>query len=873
VVERRGETLLHYRLIEKIGEGGMGEVYRARDLQLDRDVAIKILPTAVAGDPERMARFEREAKTLAALNHPGIATVYGLHAQDGTHLMAMEFVSGMDLSQRIAGGKLPMPAALKLADQIAEALEAAHDRGIVHRDLKPSNIMVTPGGKVKVLDFGLARSVGQEPSQDPSLLSKSPTLTSPATEEGTILGTAAYMSPEQARGESAEHQTDIWAFGVVLYELIVGKRPFGGKTVSDILAAVLKEEPNWSALPAETPIRVRRTLRRCLAKDRTRRFHHIADARLELLETEDEPDVETGHRMPVWMWGLVVVVGAIGLVAGSQLGGNDASVPELPHREYAVTLPDLSRSDWTRPVISPDGKRLVYRIKDQLMIRDLGTLEDQPVADGEDGNAPFWSPDGNWLAFARDSRLWKVPAVGGSPVMLCELPDPGRMMSGAWGNRDRIAISIWRDAIFELPAQGGVPEVLVEPDSTIGVDFQSILYLPDGETLLITPHPEQTWSVTGVNMGKILAFRDGEARVVLGDLESLHCHALAWSTSGHLVYSQPYGSRGIWAVPFSPDRLQPTGKPFLLTPNAEDPSTSRDGTLVYVADRPDAKYELVWLDRQGEVVGRVGKPALSLSDPVLSPDGTRVAYSARSDPDGHLKIYVQDLIGGAPVRLTFAERSWMRPEWSPDGRILIFDTGMNTWSTQADGAGEPRELFSGTRPMITPDGRSVIYHDYQEGEELRDVLVRQLDGSGDPVVLLDGPAEEEGRLSPEGDYLAYWSDESDEDEIYLTRYPSGEGKWQISVNGGRWMRWITGGNELIYLDTDGTMMAVGIQREPSLRVAEPVRLFGSERIKLVDPSLGFAVSRDGERFLMVRRIPQAGDEPVIVVVQNWLAEF
>jgi len=867
-----GKSLAHYRILEKIGAGGMGEVYRARDTKLDRDVAIKMLPEAVAGNPERLARFEREAKTLAALNHSGIATVFGLHDQDGTRFMAMELVPGSDLSHMISKRELPLRDALDLAIQIAEALEAAHEQGIVHRDLKPSNIMVTPDGKAKVLDFGLARSAGSQTSSDSLPLSQSPTMTSLETVDGAILGTAAYMSPEQARGHTADRRADIWAFGAVLYEMLTGKRPFRGETVSDTLAAVLKEEPDWSSLPPRTPATVRRTLRRCLAKDRKHRFHHIADARLELLEVGKEPEPETGSRMPAWAWALIVVAAAAAtLFAGSRFGSDDTTVPELPHRQFAIPLPGLSESDWTRPVIAPDGKRLAYRLKDQLMIRNLDALEDRAVAGGKGGNAPFWSPDGAWLAFARDAKLWKVSATGGPPVMLCDLPDRGKLMSGAWSNRDRIAISIWRDAIFEVPAQGGAPQVLMEPDSTIGKDFQNILYLPDGETLLTLPHPQEKWGVNGVNMGKIVAVRDGKAQIVLEDEESLHCHDIAWSLTGHLLYTRSWTNVGIWAVPFSPEQLLATGKPFLVVGNADVPSVAGDGTLAYRPDQPDAKQELIWVDRRGEVLGTAGKPAELLRRPALSPDGTRVTYSARSDP-GKRDIYIRDLAGGAPVRLTFSG-GWSRPEWSPDGRLLIFDSGSQIAAKRADGTGELRELFAGSRPTITPDGRHVIYHHWQEGKELRDVLIRPLDGSGEPVALVDGPTEEEGRLSPEGDYLAYESNETGRDEIYLTRYPTGEGKWQVSTQGGQQFRWVADGNELIYLDTKGALMAVEIQRKPALHIAEPVQLFYSKRNEFVDPNQGFDISPDGERLLMVRRIPETGDEPTIVVVQNWLAGF
>jgi len=395
-----GKMLQHYRLVEPIGKGAMGEVWKAVDTTLDREVALKILPEPFAADTERLDRFEREAKLLASVNHPNIAEIYGLHNVEQVRFLTMELLAGEDLAERLDRGPLHVDDALSIAGQVAEALEAAHDAGVVHRDLKPANVVISPDDKVKVLDFGLAKTMSSSSASRLSGSSGSshahPTVTSGGTEAGTIMGTAAYMSPEQARGRDADQRADIWAFGVMLFELLTGERPFRGETTSDTLAAVLREDPDWSALPTGTPPAVRRLLQRCLAKDKRKRLHHMADARLELLETDTAEDAHTPSRssLPAWAWGLIVVLAtAAALFVGSRLRSTDTTFAELPQRKYAITLPQLSEKDWSRPVISPDGKRLAYRIKGRLMIRDLDALEDRVVTGGEGGNAPFWSDE------------------------------------------------------------------------------------------------------------------------------------------------------------------------------------------------------------------------------------------------------------------------------------------------------------------------------------------------------------------------------------------------------------------------------------------------------------------------------------------------
>ncbi len=866
------QLLLHYRIVDKIGEGGMGAVWKALDTQLDREVAIKVLPEQFALDAERLARFEREAKLLASLNHPNIAGIYGLHSADGIRFLSMELVHGEDLQQRLARGPLSMEDGLSAAGQIAEALEAAHDNGVIHRDLKPANVVINNEGQVKVLDFGLAKALDPSTgsgSADPSL---SPTLTSAGTVAGVILGTAAYMSPEQARGHTADRRADIWSFGVLLHEMITGKPMFTGETISDTLAAVLRADVDLGDLPSSAPPGLKHLLQRCLDRNRKTRLQAIGEARIALEQnfagevdtvTKAEAAFSLRRLLP---WAIALAGFAVAVFAMT-LGTGQGTEFDAPLRRFVIEDDHLEFWRWNKPVISPDGKRIAYRSGQSLVIRDLDSLEPRVVPGSEGVRAPFWSPDSAFLAFDADGKLWKVPAKGGQPVMICELPGRSRILAGAWSSKGRIAMASWRGSIYTVSPQGGDPVEQVKLDPETEVDFHTLMYLPDGETLVTTPHNLEQETRKWQDLGEVVAIR-GNQRTSLLQSADYTFRGIAWSTDGHLIYERGGANEGVWAAPFDPDSLERTGEPILIAPEGADPSVSEEGTLTWIRNRKGTLFELFMVDREGNDLGSLGQPAESMGAPSFSPDGKQVAYSATHNEN--IDIWIQELSGGAPARLTFATTEEERPRWSPDGRTVIFDSDFKVAVKSVDGTGEMKTLFQGTRPRITPDGKQVLYH-HRDKRDDRDIWIRPLDGTGEPRLILGSEAEEIGYVSPAGDYLAYLSDESEVREIYLTRFPDGTGKWQVS-NGGAWSaHWAKGGDELIYRDVSGDIMSVPVRSSPSLHIGVPQVLIPDAADDQSLRALGLDVTPDGERFVMVRRVRSEDNQPGIVVVQNWLA--
>jgi serine/threonine-protein kinase len=886
----------------------MGQVFRARDTKLDRDVAIKILPEAFAHDADRLARFTREAKTLASLNHPNIAGIYGLEESGGITALVMELVDGDDLSQRIAKSAIPIDEALPIAKQIAEALEAAHEQGIIHRDLKPANVKVRPDGTVKVLDFGLAKAF--EPGGTSAQATMSPTLSIHATQAGVILGTAAYMSPEQAAGKAVDKRSDLWAFGVVLTEMLTGRQVFAGETVSHVLASVLKDEPDWTTLPPNTPAPIRRLLRRCLVKDRKRRFADAADATLEIDDALTTAGAESPVRdatasrppIPTVLWALAAgaLAAAAAALATSALM-RPAPPPAVQTSRFVVTPPAaqaLAVSGFNRDLaISPDGSHLVYMAgaQAQLMVRAIDRLDAEALPGIISGYAPFLSPDGRWIGFfttGAGTEMKKVSITGGSPVPLCRIK--GRAFGASWGDDDTIvfATNDPSTGLLRVSARGGEPKVLTTPDPAKGEDdhlFPSVL--PGGRGVLFTI------TATGGNADAQIAVLDlqtaRQTTLIRGASHADYVH------TGHVIYAMTGTLR---AVRFDLATLTLRGDPVpvveqvqTLATGAANFSVSRNGTLVYVPNgtgvATGTSRSLVWVTRRGSEES-IPAPARAYFHPRLSPDGKRLALAIQ---DQELDIWTWDFARRALERMTFGPASELFPVWTPDGGSLLFGssrTGGGIYRQRADMPGAVEQLTTslgglrvGAPHSLSPDGRQLVVT--QVSSKGRDLFLLTVDGftphvagagQAQPLLQLPFASVMNGEISPDGRWLAYQSNESNQDEIYVRPFPAvGDGRWPISTGGGTQPLWAPNGRELFYRHGN-SLLSVPVETTRTFSAGTPTTVFEGPYFS---PPAGLAgrtydVSRDGQRFLMIKDAP-AGDPNAaaasIVVVLNWTEEL
>ncbi|MCZ6879124.1 MAG: protein kinase, partial [Acidobacteria bacterium] len=677
-----GKTISHYKVIEKIGQGGMGEVYRAKDTTLDREVAIKVLPEQFTQDPQRLARFEREAKLLASLNHPNIAAIYGFEHSDSMHFLVLELVPGETLAERVAKGPLPVEEALEVCRQIAEGMEAAHEKGVIHRDLKPANVKVTPEGKVKILDFGLAKAFEAEPPVTD--ISQSPTLTEEMTRAGVILGTAAYMSPEQAKGEAVDKRADIFAFGCVLYELLTGKRTFDGKTITETLGAIIHKEPEWKALPASTPWRIQELLRRCLTKDAHERLRDIAHVRVELNLAlyEPAPELPTGmvsaaqptRRLWAMAVGLVVLTAVVAGL-GVWLFIQPSSPEQTPNRfVIRPSPPVLLVSGFANEVaISPDGRQLVYmgvgEEGSQFYLRSLNDFVDRPIPVPASPNGiVFFSPDSKSIGFFADNKLKKISLAGGSPITLCDVPGGG--FSGDWFEDTIVFIDNSGQGLYRVSANGGEPEML----ATANLDEDEQVYvhpefLPDGKDLLFTIRSSSGFQTA------LLSLETGERKVVLKSARQAR-----YLSTGHLVYEQSR-TGNLRVVPFDLAALEVTGDSVPVVQGVRqgsmwsvDYAISDNGTLVYVPSTSSGNLNrtLVWVDRKGQEEPLAAEPQ-SYQSPRISPDGSRLAITI--DESGGSDVWIYDLEREILTRLTFDPAADHFPVWAPDGQRIVFDSG------------------------------------------------------------------------------------------------------------------------------------------------------------------------------------------------------
>jgi serine/threonine-protein kinase len=856
-----GRTLGHYTIEEQLGAGGMGVVYRATDNKLGRQVAIKVLPERVAKDPERLARFEREARVLASLNHPNIAAIHGLEDFEGHRYLVLELVPGPTLAQRLASGALPIDEALGVCRQVAEALEAAHDKGVVHRDLKPANIKITPEGRVKVLDFGLAKAMA------PGAESSSPdaaTLTLEATQPGTVLGTAAYMSPEQARGKPVDRRADIWAFGCVLYETLAGRRAFPGQTVSDFIASVLTREPDWDALPPATPRNLQALLRHCLHKDLQRRLRDIGDARIEVEEALAAPAapalVEAAAPAARLRWAAAGM--AAGLLAAALVAWllwPAAGSGEVAR--FAIGLPageSLDSGFASSVALSPDGARLVYATGTGLFLRRIDQLEAKLIPGTEGGYHPFFSPDGQWIGFRQAPRLRKVAFSGGAPVTICE--HPGHQGS-SWAP-DGTIIFADMPSLWKVPAAGGAPQVLAAPDTAKGeLSYRFPQILPGGKAVLYTIGASDSESFDDSRIG-VLRLDNGEKKVLVEGGAYAR-----YSPSGHIVYAR---AGALLAAPFDVKRLAITGSPVpfhegvweIVINGAAHFDVSPNGTLVYApGSTAGATRQPVWVDRQGKPQP-LPLPPRAYLHPRLSPDGRQVALEIEGP--GH-NLFTYDLDRGTLTKLTFDGVShW--PLWTPEGKRLTFRswrTGSFTmWWMPADrSAGEERltEIGAMQSPASwSPDGRVVTFNQIS-AETGPDVWVLEMTAERKPRPFAQTRfAEGSPKFSPDGKWIAYCSNESGRLEVYAQPYPGPGPKIQISTEGGSDPVWARNGKELFYRNGD-RMMVVSVTLGPALGASRPRLLWEGHYSHGIGSSCGspgptssnYDVTADGQRFLMI----------------------
>jgi eukaryotic-like serine/threonine-protein kinase len=899
-----GRTLAHYKIDEKIGAGGMGEVYRASDAKLGRNVALKVLPEVFARDPERMARFAREAQLLASLNHPNIAAIYGLEEDGDRRALVLELVEGPTLADRLADGPIPLGEALPIAAQIAEALEAAHEKGIVHRDLKPANVKLGVDGRVKVLDFGLAKALedpatsmsgssagiaADSPTISPSL---SPTITGALTGANVILGTAAYMSPEQARGHSVDKRCDIWAFGVILWEMLAGRRLFDGETVSDTLADVLKTEPDWDAVPRDTPPRIRRLLRRCLAKKPRERLRDIGDARLAITEVlsgvaeAEEPAGAAGgaaaggagRARRRWVLPAVAVVAAVVGATVASLLRTSAPSPEAPLRKYELSLPAGARLGGM--ALAPDGSAVAFVQDGKLQVRALTGLETRELAETSEVEAPFWSPDDQWIAYGSASALWKVPRTGGAPTRIAALNDRQTFTSvagGVWHADGRIFFTSGNGGVFEVSAQGGDPTTAIE----VGPDASDFHHLADlgGRAWAVIVHRKEGYDT-------IAALLPDGTRKVLVQYPGESLYDLSWSPSGYLLFRRTGPAAGVWALPVSLAGVAVAagGDPFLVAPGAEAASVASDGTLAYLRSVPRRETSLAVLDRSGRIVQTLGQPAAYAHFPVFSPDGRQVA--CRIHEGDTRNLWVIDLERGARGRFTHGPGSHNWGTWDATGREFWYynetlSDDDDIYVMDAGGAGEPRVVTKGWLPNPSPDGHWLLFARPTAGTWSCDIWVLDLRTEGaEPRKLVATPANEfVPAPSPTDPLVAYSTDGSGRFDVYLTTYPEVHGNWLASTAGGWIPRWRGDGRELFYAVGD-SIMSVDVDPGDGTRPPHVSRASLVFRRPRYVPQFtgfpdGFDVTSDGQTFVL--NVGPESDAnarpPSIVVVQNWRAEF
>ncbi|MBU2501048.1 protein kinase [bacterium] len=869
-----GKKLGHYEIAEKIGAGGMGEVWRARDTRLGRDVALKFLPPEFAADEERLARFRREAKVLAQLHHPNIASIFGLEETDGAIFLVMELVEGDDLSDVLRPGALSIDDAISVAKQIAEGLEEAHEHGIVHRDLKPANIKRAPDGRVKILDFGLAVAMAGQSAAEEKSVSGMPTMTAAVTQAGVILGTAAYMSPEQARGLAVDRRSDIWAFGVIVFEMLTGRRLFEGETVTDTLAGILKTDPDWSSLPDNLPHQVERVIRRCLTRDPRQRLRDIGEARVRLEQPDAESGVFTGAVRPLDLPGpsrlrylpwalLIVAVAALGFTAFNGRGDRGDTSPiqvAIPAPPDAVF--QLNTSFPALPVISPDGRYVVFGARSneghdtQLYLRALDANQAVALDGTRNAQYPFWSPDSKWIAyFDRNEGLKKVPVNGGPDQTICQADNA---KGGSWSPDGIIVFSpSFNAGLMKVSALGGEPEPVTHLEGDAGFDsHRHPWFLPDGRRFLYLARA----SSEGGSEIRVASIDGDSSRVLIKN------RAAVEYSSGHLLFMR---KQVLMAQPFDPDRVEFTGDPvtiasdvLVVTGAAKGVfSSSASGSLVYLRGADiTLSASVAWMDRKGNVIEEIPD-----NDPfntaVLSPDEKFIALTVYDATRSHRDIWIYEIERQFKTRFTTEGSDERYPLWSHDGQHLYYISNQDGYFKVY------RKSVSGTRPaeMMLDLGKDVLIWDLSsDGRYLlisrmgdktfNDLYVADLTGKEDLRALLQSDGEDAAaRFSPDGRWITYWTTKSGVGQVCIAPWPGMEYTRQVSTESGTWQYWKGDSSELVFQGASGNIYSSTIATEDGrLKIGSPEMLFVHRGMQFDGPLID--MTADGQRFLSVMTI-------------------